>query len=157
MTTAFLSIAALLVCQVASAVLRKQDQGSFSDRLQVENKEVTLSKENAERLASVLPEPGVSGYIRVNPEGDDLFYWMFPARNNPETAPLVFWFQGGPGSTSMYALLWELGPANIVDGQAVINPESWNVNYNLVFVDHPIGTGFSHGASSRMVRTAEDA
>ena len=36
-----------------------------------------------------------SGYIPV--ENGQMFYWMFESRVNPETAPLVVWFTGGPG------------------------------------------------------------
>jgi len=33
-------------------------------------------------------EPGM---IKINDDGDQLFYWLFRSRNNPKTDPLVFW------------------------------------------------------------------
>jgi carboxypeptidase C (cathepsin A) len=39
-----------------------------------------------------------SGYISVNNNLDSLFYWYFPCSNLTLDAPLVVWFQGGPGS-----------------------------------------------------------
>lgn len=41
--------------------------------------------------------PGVnsySGYIDLAPDAHT-FFWFFEARNNPETAPLTLWLNGG--------------------------------------------------------------
>lgn len=37
---------------------------------------------------SPFPVESTHGYIKVNPQGSDIFYWMFPAKNAPETRPL---------------------------------------------------------------------
>ena len=96
---------------------------------------------------SVFPVDSVHGYIPVNNNGDDIFYWFFPSKNSPQNDPIVVWFTGGPGCSSEFAILFENGPFNVTeDGLGtVINPYSWNSQANLLYVDQPIGTGFSHG------------
>jgi len=77
------------------------------------------------------------------------FYWLFEAREDPENAPTIMWLTGGPGCSSMLALLGENGPCTVnKDGQTTkLNPESWNKKANILFVDQPSGTGFSYGDS----------
>ena len=47
--------------------------------------------------------PGVnqySGYFSIG-NNQNMWFWFFESRNNPTTAPLVSWFNGGPGCSSM--------------------------------------------------------
>lgn len=41
-----------------------------------------------------------SGYLSVG-TNMNMWFWFFEARNNPSTAPLATWFNGGPGCSSM--------------------------------------------------------
>ncbi|KAJ6556987.1 serine carboxypeptidase [Mycena vulgaris] len=96
--------------------------------------------------------PGVfqaSGYGDIAAT-KSIFFWYFAARNSPATAPLSLWFNGGPGSSSMIGLLQELGPCRITNNSAsvTLNPFSWNNNANVLFIDQPVGVGFSHGTES---------
>ncbi|KAJ7876222.1 alpha/beta-hydrolase [Mycena leptocephala] len=96
--------------------------------------------------------PGVfqaSGYGDLT-STKSIFFWYFAARNSPATAPLSLWFNGGPGSSSMIGLLQELGPCRITNDSSsvTLNPFSWNTNSNLLFIDQPVGVGFSHGTES---------
>ena len=94
---------------------------------------------------SIFPEEGYHGYITINENGDDMFYWYFPSRSDPTKDPLVVWFTGGPGCSSTTAMLFENGPFNLTDkGVPIINDYSWNTKANLLFLDNPIGVGFSH-------------
>ncbi|KAJ6535565.1 serine carboxypeptidase [Mycena capillaripes] len=102
------------------------------------------------------------GVLQASGYGDltstkSIFFWYFAARNSPATAPLSLWFNGGPGSSSMIGLLQELGPCRITNNSAsvTLNPFSWNTNSNLLFIDQPVGVGFSHGTES--VGTSQDA
>ena len=102
-----------------------------------------------------------TGYVSVDEDGDDLFYWVFQSRNAPETDPLVMWLTGGPGCASEVALFYENGPYQFNDDNTIrSNPNSWNNISNLLYVDQPIGTGFSHGGKHDVrneTEVAEDA
>lgn len=77
--------------------------------------------------------------------GDDMFYWLFNSRQNPSEDPLVIWLTGGPGCSSELALFYENGPYKINDDLSLKKNEySWNSKANLLYVDQPVGTGFSH-------------
>ena len=80
-----------------------------------------------------------------------LIVWRsFEARTNPTTAPLATWFNGGPGCSSMIGLFQENGPCNFVGGASTpsLNPYSWNSYANMLYIDQPIGVGFSYGTDS---------
>jgi hypothetical protein len=57
-----------------------------------------------------------AGYYKVNATADQhhLFYWFFKNLSLPETAPVVLWMNGGPGSTSMFGLWLENGPLRVL-------------------------------------------
>jgi len=92
-----------------------------------------------------------SGYITINgtfENGAHLFFWMFESRSNPASDPLVIWLTGGPGCSSELALFSENGPYFInKDLSLSINPYSWNTFANIIFIDQPVGTGFSYADS----------
>jgi hypothetical protein len=89
----------------------------------------------------------------MSSDSHNLFYWFF-RHPNPE-APLVLWLNGGPGATSMFGLFLENGPLRVErtgpgEDQFVLKPaeKSWADDYNLIFLDQPVGTGFSFGNST---------
>eukprot|EP01112_Ceratiomyxa_fruticulosa_P024067 TRINITY_DN954_c0_g1_i1.p1 TRINITY_DN954_c0_g1~~TRINITY_DN954_c0_g1_i1.p1 ORF type:complete len:446 (+),score=64.93 TRINITY_DN954_c0_g1_i1:218-1555(+) len=88
------------------------------------------------------------GYITVNGtqnNGAHLFYWMFESRNNPKSDPLILWLTGGPGCSGLLALFFENGPYKVNDDLSLsTNPYSWNSKANIIFIDQPVGTGFSY-------------
>jgi len=97
-----------------------------------------------------------SGFVDLN-EKDNIFYWQFDSRDSPSEDPLVMWLTGGPGCASEVALFFENGPFTFnEDGKTLgVNPYAWNSHANLLYVDQPIGTGFSHAAKGHGVRTEE--
>lgn len=56
----------------------------------------------------------------------------------------------GPGCSSMIGLFQENGPCHFVNGskQPSLNPYSFNEFANTIYVDQPIGSGFSYGTSN---------
>ncbi|KAJ7484423.1 Alpha/Beta hydrolase protein [Mycena latifolia] len=93
--------------------------------------------------------PGVgqiSGYINIASNAS-MWFWFFEARNSPDTAPLTLWLNGGPGCSAMIGLFQENGPCTVEsDGSTTtLNPYSWNNISNMIYIDQPIGAGFSYG------------
>ncbi|KAH8080720.1 serine carboxypeptidase [Cristinia sonorae] len=96
--------------------------------------------------------PGVyqaSGYGDIS-ANESVWFWFFAARKNPETAPLILWLNGGPGSSSMEGIFDVNGPCRINNDSSSVshNPTSWNEVANIIYVDQPIGVGFSHGVTT---------
>uniref|UniRef100_A0A1B6GYX6 Carboxypeptidase n=1 Tax=Cuerna arida TaxID=1464854 RepID=A0A1B6GYX6_9HEMI len=101
----------------------------------------------AQRRARVNPDIGnitsYSGYFTVNKDCEsNIFFWFFPAQQNQESAPVVLFLQGGPGASSIYSLFEENGPLTYKETLGR-RQYSWNVKNNLLFIDQPVGTGYS--------------
>ncbi|KAL7608042.1 hypothetical protein Lser_V15G11691 [Lactuca serriola] len=117
--------------------------------------------------ASTLPKealPTKSGYLPVNSTtGSSIFYAFYEAQNTSNTSlsetPIVIWLQGGPGCSSMTGNFYELGPwrvtasvkQNVEHLTLEPNPGSWNRIFGLLFLDNPIGTGFSIASTSEEI------
>ncbi|KAJ7150981.1 alpha/beta-hydrolase [Mycena crocata] len=98
----------------------------------------------------------ISGYINIASSAS-MWFWFFEARNSPEAAPLTLWLNGGPGCSSMIGLFQENGPCSVdPDGLTTsLNPYSWNSISNVIYIDQPIGAGFSTGTGT--INTTDDA
>lgn len=105
-----------------------------------------------------------SGYLKVS--STKALHYVFVGSTSPtnQTDPVVVWFNGGPGCSSMLALFQEHGPFVFDDGETVIkpNPEPWNKRANVLYIESPAGVGYSHGANEEDRRhndltTSEDA
>jgi carboxypeptidase C (cathepsin A) len=84
-----------------------------------------------------------AGLIPIDSHGSGIFYWLFTSESKP-TDPLIFWLNGGPGSSSQFGLFMENGPFSIdTNGKLQIRKYRWNTNAAMVYVDQPIGTGMS--------------
>lgn len=106
--------------------------------------------EKARDLSLVGPLSGAnvksySGYLTVNETyNSNLFFWFFPAQTKPETAPVLLWLQGGPGGTSMFGLFVENGPYVVSENMTLSARKfSWTSKYSVLYIDNPVGTGFS--------------
>jgi carboxypeptidase C (cathepsin A) len=90
-----------------------------------------------------------------------IFFMAYAAegRGSAATRPLMFSFNGGPGSSSVWLHLGALGPRRVKmldEGgmppppyQLVDNPYTWLDRTDLCFID-PVGTGFSRAAKPEL-------
>src|SRR5687768_12669278 len=98
-----------------------------------------------------------TGYMPIRNErtGDieaRIFFMAYMLDNPPANRPLMFSFNGGPGSASVWLHLGALGPRRVKmldDGflppppfELVDNDQTWLTETDLVFID-PVGTGYS--------------
>lgn len=76
-----------------------------------------------------------------------LFFWFWPTTNASNKNDLLFWTNGGPGCSSLEGFLQENGPISWSWGQSepTPNPFAWTQLANVVWVEQPVGTGFSQG------------
>uniref|UniRef100_A0A913IBI9 Tyrosine-protein kinase receptor n=1 Tax=Strongyloides stercoralis TaxID=6248 RepID=A0A913IBI9_STRER len=83
------------------------------------------------------------GYTDIR-KGAHTFWWLFAAKNNTlnENRPLILWLQGGPGASSTgFGNLEELGPKDLNGND---RNYTWLQISDLIFVDNPVGSGFSY-------------
>ncbi|CCC71897.1 hypothetical protein NCAS_0I02290 [Naumovozyma castellii] len=86
-----------------------------------------------------------SGYLDYK-DSKHFFYWFFESRNDPKNDPIILWLNGGPGCSSFTGLFFELGPSSIgKDMRPIHNLYSWNNNASIIFLEQPLGVGFSYG------------
>ena len=58
---------------------------------------------------------------------------------------MVIWLNGGPGCSSMDGALMEIGPYRLKDNHTLrYNDGSWDEFTNILFIDNPVGTGYSY-------------
>ncbi|XP_059087437.1 venom serine carboxypeptidase-like [Tigriopus californicus] len=93
-----------------------------------------------------------AGFLTISEQyGSHLYFWFFPSKSDPSKDPVILWLQGGPGATSLFGLFKENGPIKAFLGpngpQSELNPYSWNRNASVLYVDNPVGAGFSYTSS----------
>ncbi|KAJ3310652.1 Cell death protease [Blyttiomyces sp. JEL0837] len=86
-----------------------------------------------------------AGLIPVNPEiGGSNFFLMIEAKNPQTPRKLLFWFNGGPGCSSMDGVFLENGPfIPNANGTLSMREHAWWSSSTVVFIDQPFGTGYS--------------
>ncbi|XP_038715546.1 serine carboxypeptidase-like 1 [Tripterygium wilfordii] len=105
-----------------------------------------------------------TGYVGVGEAEDvQLFYYFVESDGNPKEDPLLLWLTGGPGCSALSGLVYEIGPINFeinveYNGSLpslVLNPSSWTKVSNIIFVDSPVGTGFSYATSPAAAQSSD--
>lgn len=94
-----------------------------------------------ESYAGLLP-------ISADPnETRELFFWFFPSTNPAASDEIAIWFNGGPGCSSLSGLLTENGPFLWQSGTLIPVPNSysWSNLTNVLWVEQPVGVGYSQG------------
>ncbi|KAI9719041.1 MAG: hypothetical protein M1812_003671 [Candelaria pacifica] len=88
-------------------------------------------------------------------ETSKLYFWFFPSANPAASDEITIWLNGGPGCSSLEGLLQENGPFLWQYGTLapVPNPYTWVNLTNMVWVEQPVGTGFSQGTPTATSET----
>ncbi|KAH0760271.1 hypothetical protein KY290_023764 [Solanum tuberosum] len=118
-----------------------------------------------------LPFELETGYIGVGDSDDvQLFYYFIKSESNPKSDPLILWLTGGPGCSALSGLLFEIGPITFEPVEygdfkpaeyngsfpsLVLNPHTWTKVASFIFLDLPVGTGFSYARTSE-ARQSDD-
>lgn len=98
------------------------------------------------------------GHITVRPHAH-MFWWLYYTTANVShftERPLIIWLQGGPGMPSSgYGNFLEIGLLNI---NLTERDHSWVKHFNILFVDNPVGVGFSYfsSQSAKMVQNNKE-
>ncbi|XVF17498.1 hypothetical protein REPUB_Repub10bG0128000 [Reevesia pubescens] len=111
-------------------------------------------------FSASLPFKLETGYIGV---GDvEFFYYFIESERNPSEDPLMLWLTGGPGCSALSGLFFEIGPLqfNMVEYNGslptfALNPYSWTKVASIIFLDAPVGTGFSYSRTLQGFRTGD--
>ncbi|XP_044471383.1 serine carboxypeptidase-like 18 [Mangifera indica] len=96
-----------------------------------------------------------TGYIGVGESNESqLFYYFVESQRSPSLDPLMLWLTGGPGCSVLSAFFYESGPvafdyANYNGSLPLLhlNPDTWTKGLNIIYVDAPVGTGFSYSTT----------
>uniref|UniRef100_A0A0E0HQ08 Carboxypeptidase n=1 Tax=Oryza nivara TaxID=4536 RepID=A0A0E0HQ08_ORYNI len=161
-TSAIGSLLVLLLVVVVGGVCSASDGGGGGGEAEAWRAE--QERDRVERVPGQDFDVGFAqyaGYVAVSEErGASLFYWFFEAADDPPSKPLVLWLNGGPGCSSIaYGVAEEVGPFHVnADGQGVhLNPYSWNQVANILFLDSPVGVGYSYSNASDDILNNGDA
>ncbi|KAK9740011.1 hypothetical protein RND81_03G004300 [Saponaria officinalis] len=112
-----------------------------------------------------LPFTLETGYVGVGEsEKVQLFYYFIESEGYVESDPLILWLTGGPGCSALSGLFFEIGPIafNLTSSDAESgthklqdNPYSWTKVASIIFLDSPVGTGFSYATTSEAYNTSD--
>ncbi|CCF46424.1 serine carboxypeptidase [Colletotrichum higginsianum] len=93
---------------------------------------------------------GLLNIDKTNDTAGQLYFWFFPSESQAANKEILIWLTGGPGCSSTGELLSENGPMLWQPGmlKPIRNKWSWHRITNVVWIDQPIGAGFSQGVPS---------
>jgi len=99
-----------------------------------------------------------AGHIEITPEHNgNMFFWHFQNKHIANKQRTVIWLNGGPGCSSEDGAMMEIGPYRLKDDKTLIyNDGAWNEFANVLFVDNPVGTGFSYVDTDSFVRELDE-
>ncbi|GAB4853411.1 hypothetical protein Ancab_017589 [Ancistrocladus abbreviatus] len=110
-----------------------------------------------------LPFKLETGYIGVGKSEEvQFFYYFVESERDPTLDPLLLWLTGGPGCSAFSGLVYEIGPLkfNYSDTLSKIptfelNNNSWTKVASVIFVDAPVGTGFSYATTAKAYHSSD--
>jgi carboxypeptidase C (cathepsin A) len=121
----------------------------------------SVTKHQLTTTSGVLNYTATAGYMTIKDEKDtlkaNLFFIAYTkdGEADPSKRPILFSFNGGPGSSSVWLHMGALGPKRVLmteDGNTLPppykyadNPDTWLDKADIVFID-PMMTGFTRPA-----------
>ncbi|KAA1473479.1 alpha/beta-hydrolase [Dentipellis sp. KUC8613] len=101
-----------------------------------------------------------ANYLGV--EDKHMFWWLFEAREEPESKPTVLLFGGGPGSSGLFFAFSGAGPCRLIagedgEGAAIPSEYPWTDYVNVLAIDHPVGVGYSYGDAGSLRNSSDRA
>ena len=99
-----------------------------------------------------MPSDSYAGYLNATESGSKQLYYIFTeSQSDPRNDPVVIWFGGGPGCSSVQGFILQNGPIIYDINTNVIgfNEYSWNSKANMLYIENPAGVGFSLAASEQ--------
>ncbi|TVU31473.1 hypothetical protein EJB05_23159 [Eragrostis curvula] len=103
-----------------------------------------------------------TGYVEVDEgNGVRLFYYFVRSERNPADDPIMLWLTGGPGCSVLTGLAYEIGPLSFdVNSDAVLpklvyRPDSWTKVSSIIFLDSPVGAGFSYSDTEQGYKSSD--
>ncbi|KAI0431717.1 Alpha/Beta hydrolase protein [Xylaria sp. FL1042] len=99
-----------------------------------------------------------AGHIEITPEHNgNMFFWHFQNKHIADRQRTIVWLNGGPGCSSEDGAMMEIGPYRLKDVDTLEhNNGSWHEFANLLFVDNPVGTGFSYVDTNSYVHELDE-
>ncbi|KAJ6562288.1 alpha/beta-hydrolase, partial [Mycena capillaripes] len=103
-----------------------------------------------------------AGNIEVNRDNGTLFFWGFEKTHGSLTAakstdPWMIWLNGGPGSSSLIGLFTENGPIHVTGTYSIVeNKYAWNKLADTIWIEQPVGVGYSTVANNHSYVADED-
>ncbi|MFS7948947.1 putative peptidase S10, serine carboxypeptidase, alpha/Beta hydrolase [Helianthus anomalus] len=91
----------------------------------------------------------------VENEDVQLFYYFIRSESNPDDDPLMLWITGGPGCSSISGLSGSVVRYNGSLPTLILTPYSWTKMENIIFLDIPVGTGFSYARTKWASRSTD--
>jgi len=134
-----------------------EESGALVDGPRLQERRIRLDVEGDAGISD--EELGqYAGYFKLDrTHAANMFYFFFESRGSKTEDPLVLWMTGGPGCASELALFYENGPFKITDNLTLVwNDFGWDKVSSIIFVDQPVGTGFSYSTDIRDIRHDEE-
>jgi carboxypeptidase C (cathepsin A) len=154
---------AVVVTAAAQEEPKEKPAGAADQPAPAETKEPKLSVTEHEITLNgrTIKYRATAGYLVLKDDKDkpraNIFFIAYTklGEDDPAKRPLMFSFNGGPGSSSVWLHLGALGPKRVVmtdQGESLPPPYKWQDNEfswldetDLVFID-PVSTGYSRAA-----------
>jgi len=133
----------------------------ISTCLGVKINKVAPQTELGDEITNLPGQPPVSfdqysGYITLPSNSNKhIFYWLQMSTAGDD-APVMMWTNGGPGCSGLLGCLTEQGAFRIQsDGTLMVNPGGWNNLAHMIFIEQPVGVGFSYSDDTSDYNTGD--